>query len=219
MPGSSADQASPELVNRFNVSETDQVGYDSMSVDGQPAGKMVEGRVRFGDGYGGSPWGTDQKKVDRYVIDKNGGTTEMNKALRSGDPTPSQKSQANQLKKLSQRGEFTEDAPVFRRAKFTDEQMKQFKPGTTVVDHGFMSTTGRPQTTYIGSQKEPPGGEAMFRIDVPKGTPVIPAQYGEYVLPAGTKMKIIDVGTVDSQTAGKIGLQSSVLIHAQVVSD
>jgi hypothetical protein len=209
------------------VLNNDQVAdYTQMQIDGKPAGQMVSGRVRYGTGEE-SPWSREEQKViDRYVVDANNSTINLNKKLRAEHKlTPKQQEFVDELKGFSRRAQVTEGTQAFRRATFSNDTIALYEPNSTLVDRGFMSTTNDPSRAYVGAQTDSSKGNVLFRIDLPKGTDIIPMQSNEYVLPPGTKLEVLSRRTAD-RTESLTGMfgdsrpiaeSGTTMIHVRVV--
>lgn len=162
---------------------------------GKPLDSKETGKYLAGRQGKLSQTDAEKKSLEKYVL---GGYREINTALRDGKMPK----EAKHLDAIIARQEPLDKAiTVVRGLKSTEFLGAEIKPGLTVVDKGYMSTTPKAAAaavyakTALAGQKN--GEGAVMNITVPEGAKGMYFRaHDEFTLPRNTKLKITDVKTV-----------------------
>jgi len=143
------------------------------------------------------------KVRDSYVVnDKQ--TVTHNASIRSGNPTPAAKSWRTRMSKMVRTGQLESDGVLYRGAVLTPEMVVQIRPGVVLTDPGIISTdqTHNSAVFYAATRIDAQPGTipVIFEVRARKGTYAADVGYGEFVLDANSRMRVVSTRRVTETT-------------------
>jgi hypothetical protein len=174
---------------------------EHFTTNGQGTGSPAMGASSLFDAPG-------QKARDKYVAD-DAATLSMNGNLRAGKkPT----ARALSIDAMVEQGVIRQDVAVWRGSVLPAELHSELQVGAEFTDMGFQSTaTSRSTSEFYADTRLADGAQGdkvMFRYVLREGQVAANVDYGEVVLPRGSRMRII------GRTVGADGV---VRIDAEVI--
>lgn len=186
---------------QLNMTKEESVEWGKKNFDSWNA-KLSPAEKSALDAYGGGGYGSINEHLRGQEINEGSAALVAKRGQTVGEA-------AQNIQSALLKAEMPESIAVYREASFkvTPEEFRDLKPGATIADKGFMSTTLDSSRIDYGGQRDSFG----FEIRVPKGYSgaYISAPYGfdneqEVLLKAGTTLRVVEVTVLDRPNAWKV---------------
>lgn len=168
--------------------------------DGWDSVKQPSTTTKYEGGMTQQLW--DSARNTYVGKDKN--TTDKNSSLRSSSPSAAAKTWRGRMDRWIKSNRTTSDSRTYRGIAVPPSFLEQIRPGAVITDPGIVSTDSSEggAAGYLDARirTRPDSIPVMLEVNIPAGTPLADADYGEFVLPSNTPMVVREVRRDDNGT-------------------